>query len=198
MPVHVEITDYATSWLEWAAKEFPKFTASALKSTGWMMQKEIKAGITRKAPGGKAYLPTMPAKKRKLFEQAFGRTPKGQYPVMGKLRQAIGYEFNKNRQEVTVGWLSISAVRIGKRLEEGFRTPVSDKMRLALASVGIFTRSDVWDVPPRPTIGPMFDYLEPRIQPYLEEKIWGKVEGQGQSGAAKNPKKKYIVKGEWW
>jgi hypothetical protein len=184
--------------LEWAAKEFPKFTASALKSTGWMMQKEIKKGITSKAPGGKAYLPTMPAKKRKLFEQAFGRVAKGQYPVMGKLKQAIGYEFNKKRMEVTVGWLSISAVQLGKKLEEGFRTPVSDRTRRALARVGIFARSDTWDVPPRPTIGPMFDYLEPRIHPYLEEKIWSKVEGQGQSGTARNPRKKYIVKGEWW
>jgi len=198
VPVHVEITDSASPWLEWAAKEFPKFTASALKSTGWMMQKEIKKGITSKAPGGKAYLPTMPAKKRKLFEQAFGRVAKGQYPVMGKLKQAIGYEFNKKRMEVTVGWLSISAVQLGKKLEEGFRTPVSDRTRRALARVGIFARSDTWDVPPRPTIGPMFDYLEPRIHPYLEEKIWGKVEGQGQSGTARNPRKKYIVKGEWW
>lgn len=198
MPVHVEITDSASPWLEWAAKEFPKFTASALKSTGWMMQKEIKEGIARKAPGGKAYLPTMPAKKRKLFEQAFGRVAKGQYPVMGKLKQAIGYEFNKKRMEVTVGWLSISAVQLGKKLEEGFRTPVSDRTRRALARVGIFARSDTWDVPPRPTIGPMFDYLEPRIHPYLEEKIWSKVEGQGQSGTARNPRKKYIVKGEWW
>lgn len=198
MPVHVEITDSASPWVEWAAKEFPKFTASALKSTGWMMQKEIKKGITSKAPGGKAYLPTMPAKKRKLFEQAFGRVAKGQYPVMGKLKQAIGYEFNKKRMEVTVGWLSISAVQLGKKLEEGFRTPVSDRTRRALARVGIFARSDTWDVPPRPTIGPMFDYLEPRIHPYLEEKIWSKVEGQGQSGTARNPRKKYIVKGEWW
>lgn len=198
MPVHVEITDSASPWLEWAAKEFPKFTASALKSTGWMMQKEIKKGITSKAPGGKAYLPTMPAKKRKLFEQAFGRVAKGQYPVMGKLKQAIGYEFNKKRMEVTVGWLSISAVQLGKKLEEGFRTPVSDRTRRALARVGIFARSDTWDVPPRPTIGPMFDYLEPRIHPYLEEKIWSKVEGQGQSGTARNPRKKHIVKGEWW
>lgn len=198
MPVRVEITDSASPWLEWAAKEFPKFAASALKSTGWMMQKEIKKGITSRAPGGRPYPASIPAGKRKLFDKAFGKEPKARYNPMGRLRQAIGYQFDKRRQEVTVGWLSISAVRLGKRLEEGFSIPVSERMRTALAAVGIATSSKHFTVLPRPTIGPMYDVLESQIYPYMEGKIWEYVQGNRARSQPSKPKKRYIVKGDWW
>ena len=41
----ITITDTATPYLEFIAKTKPDWTRKAMKSVGWMMQKEIKAGI---------------------------------------------------------------------------------------------------------------------------------------------------------
>lgn len=200
MPVRISFEDGASPWLEWAAKEIPKFAASALKSTGWMMQKKIKEGIKSKAPGGVPYAPTVPARKRKLIDMAFGKEPRAQYPVLGKLRKAIGYQFDKRHLEVTVGWLSLSAVQLGKRHEEGFDIPVTNRMRFALI-YGMWsgiTKKRVFRVPARPTIGPMYDALQNKIYPYMEDQIWSYLQGNGTRSRPKNPKKKYVVKGDWW
>ena len=199
MPVRISFEDGASPWLEWAAKEIPAFAASALKSTGWMMQKKIKEGIKSKAPGGVPYAPTMKAKRRKALDKAFGREPRGSYPVLGKLRKAIGYQFDKKRLEVTVGWLSLSAVQLGKRLEEGFQTPVTHRMRLAFAAAGLgMPRKASFAAPARPTIGPMYDALQNKIYPYMEGQIWDYMQGKNARSKPKNPKKKYVVKGDWW
>ena len=199
MPVRISFEDGASPWLEWAAKEIPAFAASALKSTGWMMQKKIKEGIKSKAPGGVPYAPTMKAKRRKALDRAFGREAKSSYPVLGKLRKAIGYQFDKRHLEVTVGWLSLSAVQLGKRLEEGFQTPTSYGMRLAFAAAGLgMPRKGSFTTPARPTIGPMYDALQSKIYPYMEDQIWGYLQGNGTRSRPKNPKKKYVVKGDWW
>ena len=199
MPVRISFEDGASPWLEWAAKEIPKWAASALKSTGWMMQKKIKEGIKSKSPGGVPYAPTMKAKRRKALDKAFGREPRGSYPVLGKLRKAIGYQFDKKRLEVTVGWLSLSAVQLGKRLEEGFQTPTTYGMRLAFAAAGFgMTKKAAFTVPARPTIGPMYDALQGEIYPYMEGQIWDYMQGKNARSKPKNPKKKYVVKGDWW
>lgn len=199
MPVRISFEDGASPWLEWAAKEIPKFAASALKSTGWMMQKKIKEGIKSKAPGGVPYAPTMKAKRRKALDKAFGREPRRSYPILGKLRKAIGYQFDKRHLEVTVGWLSISAVQLGKRLEDGFQTPVTRRMRLAFATAGLgMPRKGSLTIPARPTIGPMYDALQGKIYPYMEDRIWSYLQGNGTRSRPKNPKKKYVVKGDWW
>lgn len=199
MPVRISFEDGASPWLEWAAKEIPAFAASALKSTGWMMQKKIKEGIKSKAPGGVPYAPTVPARKRKLIDMAFGKGPRAQYPVLGKLRKAIGYQFDKRRLEVTVGWLSISAVQLGKRLEEGFQTPTTHRMRLAFAAAGFgVTKKAALTTPARPTIGPMYDVLQGQIYPHMEDQIWSYLQENNTRSRPKKPKKKYIVKGDWW
>lgn len=199
MPVRISFEDGASPWLEWAAKEIPAFAASALKSTGWMMQKKIKEGIKSKAPGGVPYAPTMKAKRRKVLDKAFGREPRSSYPILGKLRKAIGYQFDKRHLEVTVGWLSLSAVQLGKRLEEGFQTPVTRRMRLAFAAAGFgMPRKTAFSVPARPTIGPMYDALQNKIYPYMEDQIWSYMQGNNTRSRPKKPKKKYVVKGDWW
>ena len=49
----ITITDTATPYLNFIAETKPDWMRKALKSTGWMMQKEIKQGIRSGAPGGR-------------------------------------------------------------------------------------------------------------------------------------------------
>lgn len=51
----ITITDTATPYLNFIAETKPDWMRKALKSTGWMMQKEIKQGIRSGAPGGRRY-----------------------------------------------------------------------------------------------------------------------------------------------
>jgi hypothetical protein len=141
----------------------------------------------------------MKAKRRKALDRAFGREAKSSYPVLGKLRKAIGYQFDKRHLEVTVGWLSLSAVQLGKRLEEGFQTPTTHRMRLAFAAAGLgMPRKASFTAPARPTIGPMYDVLQGQIYPHMEDQIWSYLQGNNTRSRPKKPKKKYIVKGDWW
>lgn len=197
MPVKIEYLDSASPWLEWAAKEYPNYATRALKSAGYWVSQEIKKGIKSGAPGGQRYAPTLPTHTRQLIDMAFGKKEKKDYPILGRLRNAIGYEYEKNNNAVRVGWLSISAVRLGKRLEDGFTTKVTAKMRKALAAVGLgMSGKSFFRAPPRPTIEPMYNALHKRIAPYMEEKIWQYINGAG-GGPAKT-RRKYLVKGDFW
>ena len=197
MPVRIEYLDSASPWLEWAAKEYPHYATRALKSAGYWVSSEIKKGIKAESPGHSRYTPTLPTQTRNLIDSAFGKKEKKGYPILGRLRSAIGYEYEKHNNAVRVGWLSISAVRLGKRHEEGFTTKVTAKMRKALAAVGLgMSGKSFFRAPPRPTIEPMYNALHKRIAPYMEEKIWQYINGAG-GGPAKT-RRKYIVKGDFW
>ena len=196
MPVRVEFLDEASPWLEWATKEFPQFAGRALKSLGWWTQKKVKEGIESNAPGGNQYAATTPLKLRRKIERAFGHKVKGSYPILGKLRKAIGYEYDKSRQQVTVGWLSVSAVKLAAKLESGFETRVTGKMARALYRAGlsgVLSRGTI-KTPARPTIGPMYDKLESEFATYYEDKILSYMHN-AESTTAPKTKRRYIVKG---
>lgn len=78
------IKDTATPYLEFIAKSKPDWMRKAMKSLGWMMQKEIKSGIKSGAPGGKKYADFMPPAMRAQFEAAFGAKVKRVYQSGGK------------------------------------------------------------------------------------------------------------------
>ena len=139
----ITITDTATPYLNFIAETKPDWMRKALKSTGWMMQKEIKQGIRSGAPGGRKYPNFMAPARRAAFESAFGaklrkayqsggraeREAWGSksrnalldmgisartigYSPLGKLSNAVGYQYDKGKQSVRVGWLSNSAKRL--------------------------------------------------------------------------------------
>ena len=71
-------------------------------------------------------------------------------------------------------------------------------MRLALPAGFGMTKKAAFTVPARPTIGPMYDALQGEIYPYMEGQIWDYMQGKNARSKPKNPKKKYVVKGDWW
>lgn len=197
MPVKIVLLDSATPWLQWAMKEYPRYLQSGLKSLGWYTQKQIKLGIRSKAPGGQAYAPNTPAPLRRKIQLAFRKKSKNAYPVLGKLYGAVGYQYNKANSSVTIGWLSVSAVKIAHRLETGFETTVTQKMRGALlhGKLPWMAKKSKIETVARPTIGPMYDVLEPKFAVYLEEKIWEYIKGNKNRGVPKTIRSYYTVGG---
>ena len=200
----ITIHDTATPYLQFIADSKPDWMRKALKSTGWMMQKEIKAGIRSGAPGGKKYSEFMPPAKRAQIEQVFGAKVRKAYisggraeqdgwgtksrsaliemgvkassigyMPLGKMSNAVGYQYDKNKNYVKVGWLSNAAVRLGKRIESGYNKEITDKMRRAFFTAGVPLNKSksVFRVPARSTFGPMRTVLAPKIVPYIAGKI---------------------------
>ena len=193
----VQITDEATPWLQWAAREFPDFTRSALKSTGWWLSKEIKKGIRSGAPGGKPYKPRLPAKKRRELERVFGGRVKRSYPWMGQLARAVGYEYVKADNSVVVGPLSSSAVRLFQKHESGSSYPITSKVRKAFAAakMPIPKGKKYLKLPKRPTIEPVYSAYHDKIAPHIEEKIWSYI--AGKKIKPKKTRRRYTVVAKW-
>lgn len=166
------LIDGATPWLEYMAATKPEWLRKALKSFGWYSQQQIKAGIKSSAPGGRAYAEFMPPDMRARLEAVFGNRPKKRYGPLGKLVNAVGYEFDAGKQIVRVGWLSDSAVRLGENIEQGYSKTVTDKMRRYFwaASVSLSAKSEI-SVAARRTFGPMQAILAPKAAVHIEDKI---------------------------
>lgn len=186
--LRIAVTDEASSWLTWAAGEFPALTARALKSVGWMMSREIKAGIKSGAPGGARFADFMNRSRRRKLGKKVPNAP------LGKLGRAIGYQYREDEGAVYVGWLSASAAALGYKLQNGFTGRVSPKMRRFFFHRGLgMAKNATIDIPPRPTIDPMFKQLEPQIPKYLEGKLWEYLQnGKGYQRSAR----KYRVHGQ--
>lgn len=192
MEAGVYIIDSATPFLRGMADTKPEWVRKALKSLGWFMQKEIKQGIRSGAPGGRKYAEGMSrARRAEIDDQKNG--PQKRYPVLGKLVNAVGYQYKSQSFSVEVGWLSNSAVRIGSWQEKGVQEQVTPKMRRLFFSAGVGLMNSIIKIPARPTFDPMFSYLEPKITPYLEEKIASYV--NGFSPPASTNRRKYRVSG---
>jgi hypothetical protein len=187
------IIDGATPWLEYMATTKPDWLRKALKSFGWYSQQQIKAGIKSSAPGGRAYAEFMPPDMRAKLEAVFGNSPKKRYSPLGKLVNAVGYEYNAGKQIVRVGWLSSSAVRLGENIEQGYSKAITDKMRRYFwaAGVSLSGKSEI-SVAARHTFGPMQAILAPKASAYIEEKILEYAKAGAPAARTKN--KKYRVR----
>lgn len=175
------------------AKEYPAFYQRALKSLGWMGQKEIKKGIASGAPGGKAYPNKIPPARRRVIDHIFGRERRGGYPVLGKLRQAVGYDKRYIKEgTVIIGWLSKTAVEIGTKMEKGITYPVSKKMRGKFYHGGLFVRKPQIVIPARPTFTPMKSVIEKEAVAYLTKKMHEYINNPSKRGNARS-KRRYRV-----
>jgi len=162
--VEIDITDGMTTYLKGMAATKPDWFRKATKSLGWFMQSEIKKGIRSGAPGGSAYAP-IPLELRQKLEPGH----KGRFKLLGKLVNAVGYQYQSGN--LLVGWLSNSAVRFGTMQELGATKAVTDSMKKWFWAHGVPIKKTAVNIPERQTFGPMQKVLEPKAVPYLEQKI---------------------------
>jgi len=179
--VGIKIIDLATPFMKFLARSFPRYFDRALKSAGWWLQKEIKAGIRSGAPGGVPYATYSGLMSRRRSGRLYRGFPK---VPMGRLSRAVGYQFLPNKREVVVGWLSKSAVRLGTKHEEGFQREVTPKMRKYFESYGfpIGASKTHITLPRRRTYGPIYREKGPEVPKYIEGKIWQYIKEAKEKG----------------
>jgi hypothetical protein len=116
----------------------------------------------------------MPLAMRQKIEKIFGNRQKIAYPLLGRLANAVGYQYKPAVESVETGWLSRSAAQLGGTIEGGLTRNITDDMRYAFwaAGVPLSRKKGQIVVPPRPTFGPMYRLLEPKIEPYMSQKIF--------------------------
>ena len=172
MDVDLLIIDSATPWLLYMATTKPDWMRKALKSFGYYAQQQIKAGIKSGAPGEQQYADFMPPDMRAKLEAAFGNDARRKYGPLGKLVNAVSYQYDGANNLVRFGWLSDSAVRLGEKIEQGYSKTITDKMREYFWAAGVpLSNKSAIDVPARHTFGPMQAILAPMAAAYIEDKI---------------------------
>lgn len=189
MHLKIQYEDQATPFLQRVIAEKPKWLGSALKAAGFWAHKEIKAGIKSGAPGGKQYARLMPAYMRRKLENAFGNSTRSTYRPLEKMAQAVGYDKSKaNAGEVTVGWLSRSAVRVGTKQEKGFFTTVTERLRnvFHMAGIKLLAGKTQIAVTARPTYGPMKPVVEKGAPRQVELKLINYMQGANERSRAKS------------
>ncbi len=188
MNIVVEYNDFASPFMATVISNNPKWMASALKSAGWRVSREIKKGMRSRAPGGHPYAPPhLPNRLRSALESIVGGKVKRYYRPMGNLINAIGYDKTRaGAGVVTVGWLSRSAVYLGRKQQEGFQTPVTDKVRRTFAAAGIklSVGKTNLEAPSRPTFSPMESMLEGIARDQFETKMLSYVSGNSGRGTS--------------
>lgn len=180
------IVDAATPWMAKMAKENPRYIDKAVKSAGWYMRGEVKEGIAKGAPGGVPFAPFSTITTGRIIERYRGR--KGMRPrnlraphrPLGRLGgPAVRYKFWPNSHRVQVVWLSRSAQYLGKMQQEGKKTRVTESMRRFFWAIGLKLGKNTRYIrmPGREVVEPEWRQNESYIPRYMEEKIWGYMEG---------------------
>lgn len=196
MDIRLELDDMATPFLKELAGNNHKWIASALKSAGYYAQKAIKEGIKSEAPGGQPYAAhALDDFHRAKLERALTGNNKQSYPIMGRLRQAVGYDKSQaDAGIVTVGWLSQSAALLGGKQQAGFQTIMTDKMRRAFFAAGMHPGRNklTTETKSRETFAPMTSEIQALASKVMAQRLVSYI-NRNQERSAASGKRVYRV-----
>jgi hypothetical protein len=179
MIIEINVADQLSPMLQRMIEHNPAYIRHLGKSLGYLYQKETKQEIATGEPGGYEYPERIPYSMRK----ALSRSARQNW--YGRMAQAIGYAYDNG--SVLIGWTSSTAAYYGRLQEYGFTKDVTDTMRKHFAAAGYPLSADkqVLDTPPRPVFEPVNRVLEPKIVPYVEEKLNAYMNENVDFGVAK-------------
>ena len=173
-------------------RKYPNFMAPARRAAfesafGAKLRKAYQSGgrAEREAWGSKS--------RNALLDMGISARTIG-YSPLGKLSNAVGYQYDKGKQSVRVGWLSNSAKRLGEQIESGYVKQITEPMRRKLFAAGVPLPKgkSMFKIPARHTYGPMKSALQPKLKPYIEAKIGDyAINGTGAHSASQ---RKYKVR----
>lgn len=170
-----KVTDSSVPMLAALLREFPNDLNRALGSVGYWLRAVIRGALNH---GGRPYASwreragiSIPHGRRKGDEARSGVNSTPDQPF-GALVQAVGYLREKAKFQVSIGWLSKAAARLGGMLQAGFRTRVTHRMRRKFIKSGysLGAKPEI-ETPARPLIRPVYNAMLPRIGPRIEARI---------------------------
>jgi hypothetical protein len=170
----IKIDDKASPWLADLAKRFPAEFNRAIRHVGWWLMKELKDAAAEGGPPGHKWPALSEAHKYRKFDDLKYKLARPALQHFGRLAKGIGYKHEPDQQRVRVGWLSSSLAWWGNRLQEGFDTPVTPKVRRFSWAAGVHPKKSTirYRVPARPLFAPIFRQHRPTIQQKIEDRIF--------------------------
>ena len=164
--VEIDVTDEIEPLLGRMSTHNKRAMASAAKSLGYFMQAEIKEGIDSGSPGGATFTERIPHEIRKALQE--GSAAKKWY---GKMKNAIGYQYKDGT--LSIGWTSRTSAMYGRKQEFGYKTLVTDaiRARYARANVKLSQNKKYIYLPKRNVFDPMSQELQPKVSPYVQDKL---------------------------
>lgn len=185
MILEIDVTDEISPMFKYFMENNPRYFRALGKSVGWWYQKQIKTELLQGHAGNVNFKERWPLELRRKLD------PKAPRTWYGKMRQAIGYEYDNG--VVKIGWTSYTASRYGDLQEYGFSKAVTEKMRNFFRSRGIDLSNHIRElnIPERPIYKPIADEMFPNVAPYIEQKMNKYIE-RGIVSGVKN-RRKYKV-----
>ncbi|MBC16555.1 MAG: hypothetical protein CL942_05830 [Desulfovibrio sp.] len=174
----IEIRDGITPYMSYLVQTFPDELNKALGHIGWWMRRRIQDAVYEEDPPGTNWpelsdiqrLRTLDDIKRERLGKRL-RAPATH--AFGQLVRAIGYKRDKHLMRVRVGWLSKAAASRAARLQAGFSTPVTPKMKRFFAAAGLPIPSGSIKTEGRELIQPVFDATKGEVMQRIEDKVHG-------------------------
>lgn len=169
--IQIDISDSITPTFKELLRENKRWAGRVGKSLGYFVSTEVKKGAQSGSPGGESFEPRIPYTARRAISNA----SKSWY---GRMRQAIGYTYSNG--SVYIGWTSPTSAKYGRMQEYGFERRVTPALRSHWAKAVAKSRGSLHmlsgdtteiDVPARPLFDPMYKELQPKLAPYVEDKL---------------------------
>jgi hypothetical protein len=169
------VNDTATPYLAMLAQTFGPEMNKALASLGWTLRNKMRESMRAGGPPGATWPKHVGIGKLHAQIGDRARSTRSANPhagLFGHLYQAIGYRRDKANMRVQIGFLSSRSSALAMKLQEGFETRVTQKMRRLYNARGLkLSGKGSIVTPPRPLVGPVFRAVESQIPTYLEGKI---------------------------
>lgn len=166
MRVEFEINDELSPTIQQLLNNNKTTLRRATKSVGWWLQDTAKEETKKGAPGGISFKERAPYKRVRRPLGKNGSAPTSWY---GKMRRAMGYEYNNGI--LNVGWTSRSSAIYANIQEYGAMRMVTDKVRKKYFAAGVPIKKNKIEIPERPIFEPLAHEMFPKISDYVEEKV---------------------------
>lgn len=196
----VRIEDTATPFLAFLSRTFPSEMKRALRHVGFYLRGQVKEGLASGAPGGRRFKKlseiqqyrlldemnkAMSIKKRKYY--AHKRMKEKDKPYAGRMISAVTYKKSSDGWSVHIGWIRPKVASLARKLQAGFITPVTPRMRRFYFAAGIplSAGKTSFYTPPRPVMKPVFDAEKREIGVRIEKRIAAYLKGASGKAATK-------------
>ncbi|MHC1701493.1 MAG: hypothetical protein AB9900_11000 [Humidesulfovibrio sp.] len=100
------------------------------------------------------------------------KPPKQHTGLFGDLFMAIAYRRDPSNMRVQIGFMHKGTVQLAEKLQSGFETPVTAKMRILYSIRGFkMPKKKTIVTPARPLVGPVFQLTRHTYEPFIEARV---------------------------
>jgi hypothetical protein len=172
-----QINDNASPYLAMLVRAFPTEFSRALRALGYMLFKRTRQAMKDGGIGGTRWqdLSGVGRINQRIGDSA--RATRSRNPhtgFFGHLYKSVAYRMDTDNLRVQIGFLSYHSLSYGRKLQEGFDTPITGQMRRQFNAVGMkLSAKNSIHTPGRPLIAPVLQATKGEIGPFIEARIVG-------------------------